>query len=162
MKVPFPTQEVCHVPSLAPSSNAALRFHAHVEGGPLNSATALSSSPRSEVALEQALSCARLAHDNKAKDVLVLDMRGLTPIFDYFILATGTSRRQIHAISDEIDHYLQGEGEKRASIQGYQNSNWIVQDYGDLIVHVFDQDARAYYSLEELWADAPRIDWQRG
>jgi ribosome-associated protein len=57
---------------------------------------------------------------------------------------------------------MRAEGQERLSIQGYQASRWIVQDYGDVIVHVFDPDAREYYALEELWADAPRIDWQRG
>jgi len=60
-----------------------------------------------------------------------------------------------------VDAYLHTEGEKRLSIQGYQASRWVVQDYGDLVVHVFDPEARGYYALEELWADAPHIDWKR-
>jgi ribosome-associated protein len=90
-----------------------------------------------------------------------LDLRGVTPIFDFFVLMTGGSRRQIHTLAEEIDAYLRSEGEKRLSIQGYQASRWIVQDYGDLVVHVFDQESRVYYDLEGLWADAPRIDWKR-
>jgi ribosome-associated protein len=117
--------------------------------------------PRNPAALDRALECARVADDNKAKDVLVLDMRDVTPICDFFILATGSSRRQIHAIADEIDDLLKADGQKRLSIQGYQASNWVVQDYGDIVVHVFDPEAREYYSLEELWADAPKLDWKR-
>jgi ribosome-associated protein len=78
------------------------------------------------------------------------------------VVITGASRRQIHTIAEEIDAALAAEGEKRLSIAGYRASRWVVQDYGDIVVHVFDKEARAYYALEDLWADAPRIDWQRG
>lgn len=105
--------------------------------------------------------CARVAADNKARDVLVLDMRGITPLYDYFVFATGTSRRQIHTLAEEIDAAMRAEGEKRLSIEGYEASRWVVQDYGDVVVHVFDPDTRTYYGLEELWADAPHIDWER-
>lgn len=124
-------------------------------------ATAVTDPTRAPISLEQAIQCARIGHDNKAKDIVILDLRGLTPIFDFFALMTGTSRRQIHTLAEEVDAYMTGEGEKRLSIQGYQASRWIVQDYGDIVVHVFDPDAREYYALEELWADAKRVDWQR-
>jgi len=88
-------------------------------------------------------------------------MRGLHPLYDYFIICTGTSRRQIHTLAEEIDDAMRGIGDRRMGIEGYQASKWVVEDYGDLLVHVFDPDTRAYYSLEELWADAPRVDWER-
>jgi ribosome-associated protein len=113
------------------------------------------------VAEERACLCARVAADNKARDVVVLDMRGITPLYDFFVLATGTSRRQIHTIAEEIDAALRAEGDKRLSIEGYEASRWVVQDYGDVVVHVFDPDTRSYYDVEELWADAPRVDWER-
>ena len=113
-------------------------------------------------ALDRAFLCARVAADNKARDVLVLDMRGVTALYDFFVLATGGSRRQIHTIAEEVDAALRAEGEKRLSIEGYEASKWVVQDYGDVVVHVFDPEAREYYALEELWADAPRVDWQHG
>jgi ribosome-associated protein len=113
------------------------------------------------VALEHACLCARVAEDNKARDIRVLDMRGITPLYDYFVLVTGTSRRQIHTLAEEIDAAMRGEGEERRGIEGYEASKWLVQDYGDIVVHVFDSDTRAYYQLEELWADAARLDWQR-
>lgn len=112
-------------------------------------------------ALELAARCAQLAADNKARDVVVLDMRQVSPLFDYFVLATGTSRRQIHTIAEEIDASLAELGEKRLSIEGYEASRWVVQDYGDVVVHVFDPEARLYYALEDLWADAQRVDWER-
>lgn len=111
--------------------------------------------------LERACQCARVAADNKACDITVLDMRGLTPLYDYFVIVSGASRRQMHTIADEINRMMRTEGEERLSIQGYEASKWIVQDYGDILVHVFDPDTRAYYALEDLWADAGRIDWER-
>lgn len=114
-----------------------------------------------EVALERACLCARVAADNKARDVTVLDMRGITPLYDYLVLATGSSRRQIHTLTEEIDAALRADGDARLHVEGYEASRWVVQDYGNLVVHVFDGDARLYYALEDLWADAPRIDWER-
>jgi len=111
--------------------------------------------------MEHAFLCARIAEDNKGKNILVLDMRGITPLYDYFVIITGTSRRQIHTLAEEIDAALAAEGDKRRSISGYQASRWVIQDYGDIVVHVFDKEAREYYALEELWADAPRLDWER-
>jgi ribosome-associated protein len=117
--------------------------------------------PTAAPVADRAVLCARVAEDNKARNVLVLDMRGITPIYDYVVLATGASRRQIHTLAEEIDAALRSLGDRRSSIEGYEASNWVVQDYGDLVVHVFDPDTRDYYALEELWADAPRVDWQR-
>ncbi len=118
--------------------------------------------PRTAVARDHAFLCARVAADNKARDILVLDMRGVTALYDFFVLASGSSRRQIHTLAEEIDAALHAEGEQRLSIEGYEASKWVVQDYGDIVVHIFDPDAREYYALEELWADAPRLDWERG
>lgn len=112
-------------------------------------------------ALERAVLCARVAEENKAKNVVVLDLRGITPLFDFMVLATGVSRRQIHTIAEEVDAAMHAEGEHRLSIEGYQIAKWVVQDYGDVVVHVFDNEARSYYSLEDLWADAKHVDWQR-
>lgn len=117
--------------------------------------------PRAEVALERACQSARLAADLKAHDVTVLDMRGVTPLYDYLVLATGSSRRHIHSLAEEIDANLRAEGEARLGIEGYEASKWVVQDYGDIIVHLFDADTRAYYGLEDLWADAVRVDWEQ-
>jgi ribosome-associated protein len=129
----------------------------------LNIATVRSErAPLVGVGLDRAILCARVAEDNKARDILVLDMRGITPLYDYFVLATGVSRRQIHTLAEEIDAALRAEGERRLSIEGYEASKWVVQDYGDVVVHVFDPDTRSYYALEDLWADAPRIDWEHG
>lgn len=111
--------------------------------------------------LQSALTAARVAQENRGRDVVVLDLRELTPVFDYFVLATGTSRRQLHAISEEIDHALeQGLGDRRLSIEGYRDSHWILLDYGDVVIHLFDDETRKYYDLESLWSGAKRVDWE--
>lgn len=86
-------------------------------------------------------------------------MRELTPIFDYFVLATGSSRRQLHAMSEEIDHYLEDElGDRRLGIEGYTESRWILLDYGSVVIHLFDEQMRDYYDLERLWGAAKRVE----
>jgi ribosome-associated protein len=111
--------------------------------------------------LDRACLAAHVATENKGRDVLVLDMRGITPLYDFFVLVTGASRRQIHTIIEEIDDAMHERGDRRLSVEGYESSKWVVEDYGDVVVHVFDDPTRQYYSIEELWADAPRVDWQR-
>jgi len=130
------------------------------EGGPL-SIVITRTAPRLILpSLERACLSARVAADNKARDVVVLDMRSITPLYDFFVLASGNSRRQIHAICEEIDAALHREGDKRLAIEGYEASKWVVQDYGDVVVHVFDPATREYYGLEDLWGDAGRVDWE--
>lgn len=112
-----------------------------------------------ERGLKLALAAARTAAENRGRDLVVLDTRQITPIFDYFVIATGTSRRQLHAMSEEIDHRLTDElGDRRLGIEGYQESRWIVLDYGDVVIHLFDEEARQFYDLEGLWAEAERVD----
>jgi len=111
-------------------------------------------------ALQRACLAAKTATDNKGTDVKVLDLRSLTPVFDYFVISTAASRRQVHTIVEETDAALRGVGDERMSVTGYESSKWVVQDYGDVVVHVFDTDTRGYYTLEELWADAEVIDWE--
>ena len=83
-------------------------------------------------------------------------------MFDYFVLASGTSRRQLHAMSEEIDHALQHQmGDHRLGIEGYEESRWILLDYGDVVVHLFEPEMRAYYALEDLWGHAKRVPRKR-
>lgn len=119
-----------------------------------------SSSTGSSRSLELAIAAARTAIDNRGQDVQVLDTRGQTALFDYFVIATGASRRQLHAISDEIDHKLERDlHDRRIGAEGYDESRWIVLDYGNIVIHLFDEDTRKYYRLEELWADSPRVSF---
>jgi len=111
-----------------------------------------------EYSRKLAAAAAKVALDNKGEDVMVLDICGQTAEFDLFVLATGSSRRQLHAISEQIDDVLEKEmGDRRMGIEGYQESRWIVLDYGSVVVHLFDEDTREYYDLETLWADGKRI-----
>ena len=113
-----------------------------------------------ERSLQLAVAAARTAADNRGQDVVLLDVRERTPLFDFFVIATGTSRRQLHAMSDEIDDSLQDDlGDRRLGIEGYHESRWIVLDYGSVVIHLLDEGARSYYRLEDLWADAKRVDW---
>jgi ribosome-associated protein len=95
---------------------------------------------------------------------VVLDMRSMTTEFDYFVLVTGNSRRQLHAISEEIDRILEGDmGDHRMGIEGYNESRWILLDYGSVVVHLFDAETREYYALEDLWGQAKRVSlpWKK-
>lgn len=131
------------------------------EGGTLTLATLPTPSVLTTLpARERACLAARVAIDHKAKDVIVLDMREITPLYDYFVIACGNSRRQLHTLAEEIDRRLAEVGDRRLSIEGYEASKWIVQDYGDVVVHLFDPATRQYYGLEDLWADALRVDWE--
>jgi len=111
-------------------------------------------------ALDRACLAAKIAAENKGENVVVLDLTAITPIFDYFVIATGNSRRLVHTIVEEIDTALTRLGDERMSVTGYETSKWVVQDYGDVMCHVFDPETRSYYNLEDLWADAERIDWE--
>ncbi len=105
-----------------------------------------------------AAAAARVAVENNGKDVIVLDVSDQSAEFDLFVLATGTSRRQLHAISEQIDDVLEKElGDTRLGIEGYDESRWIVLDYGSVIIHLFDDETREYYDLESLWADGKRV-----
>jgi ribosome-associated protein len=109
-------------------------------------------------AFERAMAAARAAEANRGRDIVILDMREVTPIFDYFVVATGSSRRQLHAMSEEIDQVLEREmGDRRLGIEGYVESRWILLDYGDVVVHLFEPEAREHYALEDLWSQAKRI-----
>jgi ribosome-associated protein len=108
---------------------------------------------------EFARAAARIANENRAEDVVVLDLRGLSPVTDFFVIATGTSDRQMRAVIDEIDEYAGHVGQQRYGLSGYETGTWLLADYVDIVVHLFDRERRQYYDLELLWGDAPRIDW---
>jgi len=108
--------------------------------------------------IESAKLAAKIAAENKGQDIVLLDLSKQTSIFDCFLIVTGTSRRQLHAIAEEIDRELKKRGEKRLTMSGYDESQWIAIDYGGIIIHLFDEEHRKYYDLEGLWGDAHRID----
>ena len=106
---------------------------------------------------ERAMNCAALALDKKAFDVKILNIRGISTIADYLVLATGTSDKQVVAIADSIRTGLKKYG-KALDIEGAKEGKWVVIDYGDVIVHVFISEFRSYYNLDELWGNAPLVE----
>jgi ribosome-associated protein len=110
--------------------------------------------------LLEACRCAQIADGFKGENTLVLDLTAITPIFDFFVLSTGTSRRQMLAIAEDINKQQKQTGTQRQGLDGNDQSQWIVQDYGDVVVHIFSPELREVYDLERLWADAPRVNWQ--
>lgn len=98
------------------------------------------------------------AWEKKALSLTVLDLRDIASFTDYFVIATGTNRRQVQAISDEVVEQLKHSGTRAARVEGYQTAEWILVDYGDFVVHVFDEKARRFYDLERLWREASRVD----
>lgn len=102
---------------------------------------------------------ARAAADMGARELVALDMTNHTALFDYFLIATGTSQRQLTSIADEIDRVVKHDlHERRLNAGEHDQSHWVVLDYGTVVAHLFDDNTRAFYGLEALWADAPRVD----
>jgi ribosome-associated protein len=97
------------------------------------------------------------AEEKQAKDIRVLDLREVTSFCDFFVVCNGTNTRQNQAISDSIEVSLKHLGRYPMSIEGYSNADWILLDYGDFLVHIFTEKARAYYDLERLWRDAKLV-----
>jgi ribosome-associated protein len=115
-------------------------------------------SDRDDAARRLALTAARVADETRGSDVRVLDLRGLTEVFDYFVVATGSSRRQLHAIADEIEKAVKAElHDRKRGGEGYEEGRWIVLDYGDVMVHLFAPEAREYWDLEQLWSGAQAV-----
>ena len=110
-------------------------------------------------AKEFAQAAARIAHDRHCTDILVLDLRGLSPATDYFVIATGTSNRQMQSVADEISQMARERGIQRFGRAGYEQARWILLDFVDVVVHLFDPEYRQFYDLELLWGDAEKIDY---
>ncbi len=108
-----------------------------------------------------ALGVARLAHDDKCDDVLLLDVRGLSQITDYLVIASGTSDRQMRAVLEHVKELGDATGHTAFRTNADQGGTWLLADFVDVVVHVFEPNTRAHYDLEMLWGDAPRLDWRR-
>lgn len=104
-----------------------------------------------------ALSAASLAAERHCTDIVVLDLRGISPATDYFMIATGTSDRQMRSVADEICEAAREQGIQRFGRAGYEQARWILLDFIDVVVHIFDAEYRDYYDLELLWGDAKRL-----
>ena len=106
------------------------------------------------------MECARIAEGKKATDIVVLDIRKIAFISDYFVVASGNNRKQLQAIADEISQTLKGRGRRRVGMQGYDAGAWVLVDFGDVVIHLFHEEMRRYYELENFWADGKKIRWQ--
>ena len=100
------------------------------------------------------LTAVRAAASKKAVEIRVLDLREVTSFADFFVICSGSNPRQIQAISEEIGQQLANRGEYPVSVEGFDNAEWVLTDYGDYLVHVFSEKARTYYELERLWRHA--------
>ncbi len=112
-------------------------------------------------ALELAEEVARVADRKQADDIVILDLRGISSIADFFVICSGTSKPHLRAIRDEIKEQLRLSHERSPrGVDGKTDSQWTVLDYGDVIVHVFHPERRDFFTLEANWSDAPRVQWQ--
>lgn len=118
------------------------------------------STARGDDARAFAIAAARIAHENKSEDVAVLDLRGLSNLADYFVLGTGTSDRQMHAVLDFIREHARDVGREPMSIANSPRATWLLADYVDVVIHLFDEEHRRYYDLDGLWGDAAAVRWQ--
>lgn len=98
------------------------------------------------------------ASDKKAINMVVLDLREIASFTDYFVITSGTNERQVQAIADEVYERLKHAGSPAARVEGYKTAEWILLDYGDFVVHVFDEKARSFYDLERLWRESKRVN----
>jgi ribosome-associated protein len=109
---------------------------------------------------DAAIQCARIADERRATDIAVLHVEATIFVTDYFVITSARNKRQIQAIATDVHKYLRAEGFP-ARMEGYEEGSWVLIDSGSIVVHVFREDLRAYYDLEMLWGDAPKIDWKK-
>jgi len=97
------------------------------------------------------------ALDKQAENLVVLDLRGITSFTEYFVIMNGRSGRQNMALMESVQRALKTAGHRPLSVEGRKSADWVLMDYGDFILHIFSEEARAFYDLEKLWADGPRL-----
>jgi ribosome-associated protein len=137
-------------PDTAATATAATAAH----GDERADTAALQKDEGLDARIESALDA---ASDKKALDLVVLDLRPVATFTDYFVIASGTNVRQVQAIADEITERLKREGTRAERIEGYRTAEWVLVDYGDFIVHIFEEKARRFYDLERLWREGVRV-----
>jgi ribosome-associated protein len=118
-------------------------------------------SAKKDPARELALAAAKIAHDDNCEEIAVLDLRGISPVTDYFVIVTGTSDRQMRSVADDIAEHGKSIGQRVWRVTGKESAEWIILDFVDVVVHVFDQTHRHYYDLELIWGEGPRVDWRK-
>lgn len=117
-------------------------------------------SKASPEAIEAARTAAIAMYDMKGEDIVLLDLSGLLVVTDIFVVASGTSTRHVKTLVEDAEEALREIGRKPIRREGTTYGSWVLLDYGDLVIHVFDHETRSYYELERLWADAPVIEFE--
>lgn len=113
---------------------------------------------RDPESLEAAIACARAALDRKAYDLVVLDVRELTSLADFFVICTGRSDTQVQAIAEHVEIERKHAGHPPLGVEGFRKGQWVIVDFGDIVLHVFNEPTREFYDLERLWAKAPVVE----
>ncbi len=107
---------------------------------------------------EKAVEAAKIAIDKKAKDTIILELSEVSGFADYFVICSGENQPQVKAIANAIDEFFSKKFKMEPlGVEGLQQGRWVLMDYGDIIVHIFNDEARSFYELEKLWIDAPRV-----
>ncbi len=107
-----------------------------------------------------AVAAARIARDDNCEDIVVLDLRGISPVTDYFVIASGSSDRQMRTVAEDVKRHGVSIGQKVWHAAGLDSAEWVCLDFVDVVVHLFDERHRRYYDLELIWGGAPRVDWE--
>ena len=119
------------------------------------------SAAREKEALAFAIDAARLAASTRCQSVVVLDVRGISPVTDFMVLATGTSGRQMHTVCNEVAELAAARGQQPLAQSGTDGETWMLVDFVDVVVHLFNAQSRAYYDLDGLWGDAKIVPWKK-
>jgi ribosome-associated protein len=107
-----------------------------------------------------AIDTARLAANTRCHNVVVLDVTDISPVTDFYVIATGTSARQMRTVCDDAVEQAESRDYRPMSTAGYEGDSWLLVDFVDVVLHVFNEQSRGYYDLDNLWGDASRVDWQ--
>jgi ribosome-associated protein len=108
-----------------------------------------------------ALLAAETCDEKKAKDIVVLDVRKITSISDYFIVCSTSNERQARAIAESMRMKLKEMGRREMGVEGMEDGRWVLQDFGDIVLHIFHESQREFYDIEGLWADAKKVRWKK-
>ena len=108
-----------------------------------------------------ALLAAEVCDEKKAKEIIVLDVRKITSISDYFIVCSTSNERQARAIADDLRVRMKELGKREMGVEGIEDARWVLQDFGDIVLHIFHESQREFYDIEGLWADAKQVRWKK-
>ena len=117
-------------------------------------------SAKSESARGLAIEAARIAQHDNAEEIVVLNLKAMSQVTDYFVICTGTSNRQMRTVAEDVIRYARSIGQSVFRVAGIDGGDWIVLDFVDVVVHIFDESHRRYYDLELIWGEAPHVRWR--